>query len=63
MTEWQRAFGSTPTTVRKAVETAARERSDLLDAMREFPLKTRRDQSLEAGLAAEKECESNCRWS
>ncbi|MEF8724025.1 MAG: hypothetical protein V5B30_16025 [Candidatus Accumulibacter delftensis] len=41
MTEWQRAFGSTPTTVRKAVEMAAREHSDLLDAMREFPVEER----------------------
>ena len=41
LTEWQRAFGSTPTTVRKAVEMAARERSDLLDAMREFPVEER----------------------
>jgi hypothetical protein len=41
LTEWQHAFGSTPTTVRKAVEMAAREHSDLLDAMREFPVEER----------------------
>lgn len=38
MTEWRAAFGSTPATVRKAVETAERRNSDLLDAMREFPV-------------------------
>jgi len=38
LTEWQRAFGSTPTTVRRAVEVAMREHSDLLDAIREFPV-------------------------
>ena len=41
LTEWQRAFGSTPTTVRKAVEMADRGHSDLLDAMREFPVEER----------------------
>ncbi len=41
LTEWQRAFGSTPTTVRKAVEMAERGHSDLLDAMREFPVEER----------------------
>jgi hypothetical protein len=38
MTEWQAAFGSTPTTVRKAVGRAELTQSDLLDAMREFPV-------------------------
>ena len=41
MTEWHAVFGSAPTTVRKAVETAARESTDLLDAMREFPVEER----------------------
>lgn len=41
LTEWQRAFGSTPTTVRKAVEMAALRHPDLLDAMREFPVEER----------------------
>jgi len=41
MTEWRTAFGSTPTTVRKAVETALRRHSDLLDALREFPIEER----------------------
>ena len=38
MTEWHREFGSAPTTVRKAVETALRSQGNLLDAMREFPV-------------------------
>ncbi|MGO8756192.1 MAG: hypothetical protein ACLQHK_13290 [Gallionellaceae bacterium] len=38
MTEWMTAFGSTPTTVRKAVEVAEQGHPDLLDAMREFPV-------------------------
>ena len=38
MTQWRVAFGSTPTTVRKAVEMAERGHADLLDAMREFPV-------------------------
>lgn len=38
MTEWMTAFGSTPTTVRKAVDRAELTQPDLLDAMREFPL-------------------------
>lgn len=41
MTEWRAAFGSTPTTVRKAVELTRQGRSDLLDAMREFPVEER----------------------
>jgi hypothetical protein len=40
MTEWRAAFGSTPTTVRKAVEAAIFNRN-LLDAMREFPVEER----------------------
>ena len=38
MTEWHAVFGSTPTTVRKAVEANQR---NLLDAMREFPVEER----------------------
>jgi len=38
MTEWHRVFGSTPTTVRKAVEAALSNHTNLLDAMREFPV-------------------------
>jgi hypothetical protein len=41
MTEWHKAFASIPTTVRKAVVHATSgsfESSDLLDAMREFPV-------------------------
>lgn len=38
MAEWRAAFGSTPTTVRKAVERAELGHTDLLDAMREFPV-------------------------
>jgi hypothetical protein len=38
MTEWREAFGSTATTVRKAVETAHNNKPNLLDAMREFPV-------------------------
>ena len=38
MTAWRAAFGSTATTVRKAVDTAKREGSDLLAAIREFPV-------------------------
>jgi len=41
MTEWYAAFGSTPTTVRKAVDTANHTRGGLLDAIREFPLEER----------------------
>ena len=36
--EWHSEFGSTATTVRKAVERAENGRTDLLDAMREFPV-------------------------
>jgi len=41
MTEWRAVFGSTPTTVRKAVDAALYDQSDLLDAMREFPVEER----------------------
>ncbi len=41
MTEWHAVFGSTPTTVRKAVDRATSEQPDLLDAMREFPVEER----------------------
>ncbi len=38
MTEWMKAFGSTPTTVRKAVELAKWQLPELFDAMRELPV-------------------------
>ena len=41
MTEWHAVFGSTPTTVRKAVEAALHTHTNLLDAMREFPVEER----------------------
>jgi hypothetical protein len=41
MTEWREVFGSIATTVRKAVETAHRNKPNLLDAMREFPVEER----------------------
>jgi hypothetical protein len=41
MKEWHAAFGSTPTTIRKAVEKAYRDRPNLLDAMRELPVEER----------------------
>jgi hypothetical protein len=41
MSEWYAVFGSTPTTVRKAVESATFDQSNLLDAMREFPVEER----------------------
>lgn len=41
MAEWQGAFGSTPTTIRKVVETALRTNTNLLDAIREFPVEER----------------------
>jgi len=41
MTEWHAVFGSTPTTVRKAVEAARYNHPNLLDAMREFPVEER----------------------
>jgi hypothetical protein len=41
MAEWRAVFGSTPTTVRKAVEAAIHTDPNLLDAMREFPVEER----------------------
>jgi hypothetical protein len=41
MTEWRAVFGSTPTTVRKAVEAAIYDQPNLLDAIREFPVEER----------------------
>ena len=41
MIAWQAAFGSSPTTVRKAVDMAKNGRPDLLDAIREFPVEER----------------------
>ena len=41
MTEWHAVFGSTPTTVRKAVEAAMSRETALLDAIREFPVEER----------------------
>ncbi len=42
MTAWRAAFGTKPTTVRKAVEEATYQASEaLLDAMREFPVEER----------------------
>lgn len=40
MSEWYRVFGSSPTTLRKAIETAFSE-EDLLDAFKEFPIEER----------------------
>lgn len=40
MTEWRKEFGSVPTTIRAAVETA-HHNNDLFDAMREFPVEER----------------------
>ncbi len=41
MNEWRAAFGSTPTTVRKAVDAAEYGNSNLLDAMMELPIEER----------------------
>jgi hypothetical protein len=41
MTEWRAAFGSAPTTMRKAVTIALQSNQNLLDAMREFPVEER----------------------
>lgn len=41
MREWHKAFGSIPTTVRKAVTSAVDDYPDLLDAIREFPVEER----------------------
>ena len=40
MTEWRAAFGSTPTTIRKAVVEALN-RPELMDALKEFPVEER----------------------
>lgn len=40
MSEWHKSFGSTPTTVRKALAEAGFD-SDLLDAIKEFPVEER----------------------
>jgi hypothetical protein len=41
MADWRAVFGSTPTTVRKAVQRAKYDQPDLLDAIREFPVEER----------------------
>lgn len=41
MREWHKAFGSIPTTVRKAVSCATADYPNLLDAIREFPVEER----------------------
>jgi hypothetical protein len=41
MSEWNKIFGSTATTVRKAVDTAIYHQPNLLDTMREFPVEER----------------------
>ena len=41
MNEWHNEFGSTPTTIRKALEVANGESSDLKDAICEFPVEER----------------------
>jgi hypothetical protein len=41
MVEWHAVFGSTPTTVRKAVEAAILNQPNLHDAIREFPVEER----------------------
>jgi hypothetical protein len=41
MMAWHKVFGTTPATVRKALEMAAAGHPDLLDAMREFPVEER----------------------
>ena len=41
MIEWHAVFGSSPTTVRKAVEAALNDQANLLDAMCEFPIEER----------------------
>lgn len=43
MREWRAAFGTIPTTVRKAVDVAKFSCIDLLDAMREFPVEEHGD--------------------
>ena len=62
MTEWHAAFGSTATTVRKAVDLARVNQPNLLDAMREFPVEERGEiNRSKLGWIAEKECEPDCR--
>jgi RepB DNA-primase from phage plasmid len=41
MADWRAVFGSTPTTVRKAVQRAKYDQPDLLDAICEFPVEER----------------------
>ena len=41
MNEWHNQFGSAPTTIRKALEVANGESSDLKDAICEFPVEER----------------------
>ena len=41
MTEWHELFRTAPTTVRKAIDAAKTEYSNLLDAMRELPVEER----------------------
>jgi flavin-binding protein dodecin len=41
MAAWYAAFGSSPTTVRRAVEAALRDNGELLDAIRECPVEER----------------------
>jgi hypothetical protein len=41
LNEWYLAFGTTPTTVRKAVEAAATNKEELMDALKEFPVEER----------------------
>jgi hypothetical protein len=41
MIEWHTVFGSTATTIRRAVETAIYHQPNLLDAMRELPVEER----------------------
>lgn len=41
MSEWYAAFGSTPTTLRKAIEVAIQGNFSLLEAMKEFPIEER----------------------
>ena len=41
MTEWHNEFGSSPTTVRKAVDRAINGNGNLNDAMRDFPVEER----------------------
>ena len=38
MTEWRKAFGASPVTVRRAIQAAEESHPDLLDALHEFPI-------------------------